>query len=158
MSTFKISSTHFEQIFENLSALDTLLIWFTLDMPSSDTALKQLGRCCPKLENMRLYMPIDPMAWSHIPNQLFPNLRFAWISTVSSPNGFSNTNDSSAELMAQILNRHAPKLDRFVALSSYDFRPTNADPLSSLVMRWHGRIKETAQTRHAREENRTVNH
>lgn len=158
MSTFKISSTHFEQIFENLSALDTLLIWFTLDMPSSHTALKQLGWCCPKLENMRLYMPIDLMAWLHMPNPLFPSLKFAWVSTVSDLNGLGNTNDSNAELMAQILNRHAPKLDRFVALNSYDFRPTNADPMSSLVMRWHGRIKETAQTRHAREENRGPGH
>lgn len=158
MSTFKTSSTDFEQIFEELSALDTLLIWFTLDMPNSRTALEQLGRSCPKLENMRLYMPIDLMAWLHVPNPLFPNLKFAWVSTVSDSNGFGNNNDSNAELMAQILNRHAPKLDRFVALDSYDFRPTNADPLSSLVMRWHGRIKETGQTRHAREANRgTVN-
>jgi len=158
MSTFQCSTTHFEQIFEKLSALDTLLIWFTLDMPNSYMALKKLGRSCPKLENMRLYIAIDLMAWLHVPDPLFPKLKFAWVSTVSDSNGFGNTNDSNAELMAQVLNRHAPKLDRFVALNSYDFRPTNADPLSSLVMRWHGRIKETGQTRHAKEESRgTVN-
>jgi hypothetical protein len=71
-------------------------------------------------------------------------------------NIMGESDDTNAELMAGILDRHAPKLDRFVALNSYAFRPANADTLSSLVMRSHGRIKETGQTRHARDEARSM--
>lgn len=154
MSTFKISDTHFEQIFEKLSALETLLIWFALDMSNSITTFKSLGRSCPRLENLRLYLSVDLMTWAHIPEPLFPNLKFAWISSVGDQIPVQAANEIMAGLMAHVLDRHAPKLNRFVALKSYDFRPTNADGLSSLVMRMHGRIKETGQTRHARDEAR----
>jgi hypothetical protein len=154
MSTLKIEEDHFEQIFEKLSALETLLIWFTLDMPASDITMKKLGRSCPKLENLRLYVPVDLLTWLDTAELLFPNLKFAWISSVIDQNIMGESDDANAELMATILDRHAPKLDRFVALSSYAFRPANADMLSSLVMRYHGRIKETGQTRRARDEAR----
>lgn len=156
MSTLKIEEDHFEQTFENLSALETLLIWFTLDMPTSDLTMKKLGRSCPKLENLRLYIPVDLLTWLDTPELLFPNLKFAWISSVMDQNIMGESDDTNAELMAGILDRHAPKLDRFVALNSYAFRPANADMLSSLVMRSHGRIKETGQTRHARDEARSM--
>ncbi|KAI4833936.1 hypothetical protein E4T44_09134, partial [Aureobasidium sp. EXF-8845] len=132
MSTLKIEEDHFEQIFENLSALETLLIWFTLDMPTSDITMKKLGRSCPKLGNLRLYIPVDLLTWLDTPELLFPNLKFAWISSVIDQNIMGESDDTNAELMAGILDRHAPKLDRFVALNSYAFRPANADMLSSL--------------------------
>jgi hypothetical protein len=156
MSTLRIEEDHFEQIFEKLSALETLLIWFTLEMPTSDITMKKLGRSCPKLENLRLYVPVDLLTWLDTFEPLFPNLKFAWISSVIDQNIIGESDDTNAELMATILDRHAPKLDRFVALNSYAFRPANADMLSSLVMRNHGRIKETGQTRHARDEARSM--
>jgi hypothetical protein len=156
MSTLRIEEDHFEQIFEKLSALETLLIWFTLEMPTSDITMKKLGRSCPKLENLRLYVPVDLLTWLDTFEPLFPNLKFAWISSVIDQNIMGESDDTNAELMATILDRHAPKLDRFVALNSYAFRPANADMLSSLVMRNHGRIKETGQTRHARDEARSM--
>jgi hypothetical protein len=154
MSTLRIEEDHFEQIFEKLSALETLLIWFTLEMPTSDITMKKLGRSCPRLESLRLYVPVDLMTWLDTPELLFPSLKFAWISSVIDQNIMGESDETNAELMAAILDRHAPKLDRFVALNSYAFRPANADMLSSLVMRHHGRIKETGQTRHARDEAR----
>jgi hypothetical protein len=154
MSTFSISNTHFEQIFEKLSALETLLIWFALDMPNSITIFSNLGQSCPRLENLRLYLSVDLMTWAHIPKPLFPNLKFAWISSVGDQIPVQAANEIMAGLMAHVLDRHAPRLNRFVAIKSYDFRPTNADGLSSLVMRMHGRIKETGQTRHVRDEAR----
>jgi hypothetical protein len=154
MSTFKISNTHFEQIFAKLAALETLLIWFTLKMPTSSTTMVDLARSCPRLENLRLYITIDLTTWWDVTAPLFPNLKFAWVSSVSDPNNLEDHTETSAQLMADVLDRHAPKLNRFVAINHYAFRPTVADELSSWVMRCHGRIKETGQTRHAREENR----
>lgn len=158
MPRWEISIDQFKQIFANLSKLDSLLIWYALDIPSPTSALRDLGRSCPMLENLRLYCPIDITAWWDIPKPLFPRLKFAWVSSVSDRNLLGEVNETTAQLMAEILDRHAPNLDRFVALDRYGFRPTDGDydQLSRLTMRAHGRIKETGQTRHAREENRGV--
>lgn len=156
MPKFEISNDQFKQIFANLSRLETLLIWYALDVPDPNTALKDLGQSCPKLVNLRLYCPIDITAWCDIPKLLFPSLKFAWVSSVSDQNLLGETNETTAQMLAEILNRHAPELDRFVALDRYDFRPNVGDELSQLTMRAHGRIKETGQTKHAREENRGV--
>lgn len=156
MPKLEISNEQFKQIFANLSKLDSLLIWFALDIPSPASAFKDLGESCPMLENLRLYCPIDITAWWDIPKPLFPRLKFAWVSSVSDRNLLGEVNETTAQLLAEILDRHAPNLDRFVALYRYGFRPTdgNYDQLSRLTMRAHGRIKETGQTKHEREEKR----
>ncbi|KAG9664740.1 hypothetical protein KCU95_g4215, partial [Aureobasidium melanogenum] len=156
MPKWEISNDQFKQIFANLSKLESLLIWFALDIPSPASALEDLGRSCSKLENIRLYCPIDITAWWDIPKPLFPRLKFAWVSSVSDRNLLGEVNETTAQLMAEILDRHAPNLDRFVALDSYTFRPSVGDQLSQLTMRAHGRIKETGQTKHAKEESRSL--
>lgn len=156
MSKFEITNTEFEQIFANLSKLESLLIWFALDIPNPNSALMNLGRSCTKLRDLRWYSSIDITAWWDIPKPLFPSLKFAWVSSVSDPNLLSKPNETTAQLLAEILDRHAPELDRFVALDRYDFRPTAGDELSQLTMRAHGRIKEIGQTKHSREESRGV--
>ncbi|KAG9565451.1 hypothetical protein KCU71_g6449, partial [Aureobasidium melanogenum] len=150
MPKWEISNDQFKQIFATLSKLEYLLIWFALDIPSPASALKDLGRSCPRLENLRVYCPIDITAWWDIPDPLFPSLKFAWVSSVSDRNLLGEVNETTAQLMAEILDRHAPNLDRFVALDRYTFRPNVGDQLSQLTMRAHGRIKETGQTKHAR--------
>ncbi|KAK5999502.1 hypothetical protein QM012_005355 [Aureobasidium pullulans] len=156
MPKFEISNDQFKQIFENLSNLESMVNWFAVDIANPDAALEDLGRSCPKLKNLRWYSSIDMTAWWDIPGPLFPSLKFAWVSSVSDRNLLSDTNESTAQLLAEILDRHAPELDRFVALNGYDFRTTNVDQLSQLTMRAHGRIKEIGQTKHAKEKNREV--
>ncbi|CAD0115220.1 unnamed protein product [Aureobasidium uvarum] len=154
MATFGLSNADFKHLFAKFSNLETLLIWFALEIPDPDVAFQDLGQSCPRLENLRLYCYIDLTAWCDTPNPLFPNLKFAWVSSVSSQSFLGKTNETTAQLLAEILDRHAPQLDRFVALKRYNFRPTDCDQLSQMVMRAHGRIKEIGQTRHAKDESR----
>ncbi|CAD0100867.1 unnamed protein product [Aureobasidium mustum] len=156
MPKFKVTNYQFKQIFANLSRLETLLCMFPLDIPDPDTALKDLGQSCPKLETIRLYCPIDIIAWMDIPEPVFPSLKFCWFSKVSDRNLLGEQNETTAQLLAEVLDRHAPNMDRFVALDRYTFHPNAGDQLSKMTMRAHGRIKETGQTRHAKEQTRNM--
>ncbi|KAI5194764.1 hypothetical protein E4T39_08524 [Aureobasidium subglaciale] len=152
IAKFESSNNDFRYIFSKLSKLEKLLIWFELDIPDPDTALIDLGQSCPRLENLRIYSSIDPTEWESVPPPLFPSLKFAWIASVNDDQLIEEPNESIAQALAVLIDQQAPKLDRFVALNSYAFRPTDANELSKLVMRAHGRIKEINQTRHAKED------
>ncbi|KAG9598260.1 hypothetical protein KCV04_g5645, partial [Aureobasidium melanogenum] len=128
MPKWEISNDQFKQIFANLSKLEYLLIWFALDIPSPASALKDLGRSCPRLENLRVYCSIDITAWWDIPKPLFPSLKFAWVSSVSDQNLLGEVNETTAQLMAEILDRHAPNLDSAPALPT-ELRPFACNPV-----------------------------
>ncbi|KAI5235215.1 hypothetical protein E4T43_09425 [Aureobasidium subglaciale] len=152
IAKFESSNNDFRYIFSKLSKLEKLLIWFELDIPDPDAALIDLGQSCPRLENLRIYSSIDLTEWESVPAPLFPSLKFAWIASVNDDQLIEEPNESVAQALAVLIDQQAPKLDRFVALNSYAFRPTDANELSKLVMRAHGRIREINQTRHAKED------
>ncbi|KAI5272110.1 hypothetical protein E4T47_04605 [Aureobasidium subglaciale] len=152
IAKFESSNNDFRYIFSKLSKLEKLLIWFELDIPDPDAALIDLGQSCPRLENLRIYSSIDLTEWESVPAPLFPSLKFAWIASVNDDQLIEEPDESVAQALAVLIDQQAPKLDRFVALNSYAFRPTDANELSKLVMRAHGRIREINQTRHAKED------
>jgi hypothetical protein len=153
MPNLTISNDHFRQIFANLSSLKRLLIWFSVRIRDTHTALLDLGRSCPKLENLRMYCTVELASWTNIPTPLFPSLTFLWIASVNDDRLELDPSGQISEHLAALIDKNAPKLDRFVAINNYAYRPTEARELSKYVMRAHGRIKEISQTRHSQHDN-----
>lgn len=153
MPKLTISNDHFRQIFANLSSLKRLLIWFSVRIRDTHTALLDLGRSCPKLENLRMYCIVELTAWNTIPTPLFPSLTFLWIASVNDDRLETDPSGQISEHLAALIDKNAPKLDRFVAINNYAYRPTETRELSRYVMRAHGRIKEISQTRHTQHDN-----
>jgi len=153
MPNLRISNDHFKQIFANLSALKRLLIWFSVRINDTHTALLDLGRSCPKLENLRIYCTVELASWTNTPTPLFPSLTFLWIASVNDDRLDIDPSGQISEHLAALIDKNAPKLDRFVAINNYAYRPTEARELSKYVMRAHGRIKEISQTRHSQHDN-----